>query len=234
MRLDRYPPLFKTGMLLMSGWLRAVHATMDIRFEVPDARADPLRSPRRNIYAFWHETLMLPAYTHGRFVTTLISRHRDGEIIAEVVRLLRGRTIRGSTTRGGAASVRRMMREGRVRHLGITPDGPRGPRRVVQQGVAYVAGRTGMPVVPVGCAYSRCWRAGSWDRMAVPYPFVRAFVVAGLPIAVRPHASREQLAQSRAEIQAAMDAVQARAEALVSGGVRGEDLVPFVEMLRAE
>ena len=229
-----HPAIVKTGMLLASGALHALHATMDIRFVVDDPRADPLRAEERNIYAFWHEMLILPAYTHVRFATALISRHRDGDIIATAVRLLRGRSIRGSTTRGGVVALRRMLREGQVRHLVITPDGPRGPRRAVQQGAAFLASRTGMPIVPVGLAYSRCLRAKSWDRMAVPLPMARARVVGAAPLCVPPDADREALVEATGRIQRAMDEAQARAEALAATEhtPNGDALIAFGRFLR--
>jgi len=230
MRID-HPILVRFAMLCASAWGRAIHATMDIAFDIEDPQADPLRADRRNIYAFWHEMMLLPACTYGRFVTALISRHRDGNLIAHAMEMVRGRAIRGSTTRGGVASIRQMIREGRVRHLAITPDGPRGPRRVVQQGAVYLASRTGMPIIPLGLAYSACHRAKSWDRMAVPYPCVRARGVVGAPICVPAAAGREQLQRYRTIVQDAMDEAQTRAEDLADRGSDGRRLLSLAEML---
>ena len=61
-----------------------------------------------------------------------------------------GSTIRGSSTRGGAKAMRDMMSSAGRTHVGVTPDGPRGPRRVMQPGAIYLASATGLQVVPVG------------------------------------------------------------------------------------
>jgi lysophospholipid acyltransferase (LPLAT)-like uncharacterized protein len=82
-------------------------------------------------------------------------------------------------------------------HVAITPDGPRGPRRRVQPGMIFLASRTGLPIMPVGIAYARCWRLGSWDRFAVPYPGSLCYGITAEPIHVPPDASRAQLEEYR-------------------------------------
>src|ERR1700682_2061333 len=66
----------------------------------------------------------------------------------------------------GPRALRQMARNiqsGAARHIAVTPDGPRGPRRTVQPGLVYLAGLTGLPIVPVGFAYRGAWRMNSWD-----------------------------------------------------------------------
>ncbi len=165
------------------------------------------------LYAFWHENMLLPAYHYARAdVSVLISRHADGQLIAEACRHLGFGLVRGSTTRGGVEAVRQMLRLGKTGHLAITPDGPRGPRRQVQSGLVYLAARTGLPIVPGGMAYDRPWRMNSWDRFALPRPFGRAACVVGAPITVPPDADREQLEQYRRRVEEALHRVTAAAE----------------------
>jgi lysophospholipid acyltransferase (LPLAT)-like uncharacterized protein len=109
------------------------------------------------------------------------------------------------------------MRHGRAAHLAITPDGPRGPRRVVQLGAVYLASRTGMPLVPMGLAFDRPWRAPSWDRMAIPRPWHAARCVLAQPMDVPADLDDDGLEQYRLKVQAALDDAQARAEALAAG-----------------
>ena len=214
-----HPIAIRLASLVLGGVIRGYLGTLDIR-AVLARDTDPLRTSGR-IYLFWHEMILLAAYAYARLgLTTLISRHRDGELIAQVVAMLGGRAIRGSTSqgrdRGGAEALRRMMRPGRHRHLCITPDGPRGPRRVVNIGAVYLASRSGMALVPVGMAFDRPWRAGSWDRMALPRPFSRARAVTGSPIHVPDHLDVDQLDPWHRLVQDAMDRAQTRAEALAA------------------
>ena len=216
------PIAIKCVALLASGLLRAWLGTLDMRFAYEDESADPLRRGRRNIYLFWHETLLFPAYAYARFrIAVLVSRHRDGELIAQVVRMLRGVAIRGSTDRGrqrgGASALLAMIRRDRVNHLAITPDGPRGPRRLVQDGAIYLASRSGMPLVPAGLAFEKPWRLGSWDRLALPRPFRRARCLVGSPIEVPAGLDRVAMEHYRLRVQQAMDDLQNRAERLAAG-----------------
>jgi len=133
------------------------------------------------IYCFWHEQLAMMPWVQFRPPTSVpISRSRDGEVTARLFSYLRVEAVRGSSTRGGAAAARGMLRAAhRGRDLGITPDGPRGPARIVQPGATWIAKATGRPLLPVAFDCSRSWRLRSWDRMLMPLPFARGVFVYG-------------------------------------------------------
>jgi lysophospholipid acyltransferase (LPLAT)-like uncharacterized protein len=137
----------------------------------------------RYIYAFWHEYLLIPTYLYARKDTAaLISLHADGELLARIQERFGSKVIRGSSTRGGTVALLRMLRDGSTRHFGLTPDGPQGPRRKCQIGAVYLASRTGMGIVPMGFGYASCWRAKSWDRLAIPRPVSRVRCVTSHPV----------------------------------------------------
>lgn len=199
------------GAAVLRLWMRTV------RFRCvsvgPDV--DPTSPACRGhyVYAFWHEHMLLPATRFGREdIHVLISTHRDGQLITDVIRRFRFSVVRGSTTRDAVRAVRSMLKLGDRTHFAITPDGPRGPRRVAQPGVAYVAARSGLPVVPVGIAYDRCWRFGSWDRFAFPHPFARGRMLLGAPIPVPADVDATALAHHLALVQSAMDRLPPAAE----------------------
>jgi lysophospholipid acyltransferase (LPLAT)-like uncharacterized protein len=167
----------------------------------------------RYLYAFWHaRMLMMPRpfrrQWHGYM---LISEHRDGGFIADTMHLLGIPTVRGSTTRGGAKAMLSMIRAAKreQRHLGITPDGPKGPREVVQKGTVVLAMKAGLAVVPICYAASRCWRASSWDRFYIPQPFSRGVFVFGEPIEIFPD---EDVEVALLRVQQGMDAAQHKAD----------------------
>jgi lysophospholipid acyltransferase (LPLAT)-like uncharacterized protein len=196
------------------GSVRAVYRPLGPNF-------DPTRRGFRGnyIYAFWHEHMLMPAYLYGQAdIHVLISRHADGQLIAEIVERLGFRTVRGSTTRGGVEALREMVKLGRTGHLAITPDGPRGPRRQVQPGVVYLASRTGLPVVPFSYGYERAWRAKSWDRFAVPRPFSKAVCVSLDPIFVPPDVGPATLEPYRLQIESALAAASLIAERWAATG----------------
>ena len=209
--------MIRATALGLSFIVRAWVSSITFRALYDDPAGDPRRAGK-GIYLFWHETLLV-ATRHARSgFAALISQHADGELIAQVLQMLGGEAVRGSTKRAGMTALREMMRAGRVRHIGITPDGPRGPRRVVQQGAIYVASKAGMPLIPVGFAVRDCWRHRSWDRMAIPKPGTMGVELLGRPIEVPPGLDRDGIEGYRVRVQAAMDDVQRRAEEMVSVG----------------
>jgi len=138
------------------------------------------------IYASWHEHLLFLSYSmRDRGIQVMISRHRDGEILAQIMQRLGFRTARGSTTRGGAMALCGMLRNrSKSIDYGVTPDGPRGPRREVQPGVLLLASLSGYPIVPLVVAYRKCWRNRSWDQTVLPRPATRVVALAAAPVVV--------------------------------------------------
>jgi lysophospholipid acyltransferase (LPLAT)-like uncharacterized protein len=141
------------------------------------------RSRGAFVFALWHHTLVPLLWWHrAQEVTLLVSRHADGGLVADAAAALGYRVVRGSTSRGGAAALRSLLRAlGRGRAAAVTPDGPRGPAGVVKPGVVAAAHRAGAPILPVTATADRTWRARSWDRLAIPRPFARVRVAYGQP-----------------------------------------------------
>jgi lysophospholipid acyltransferase (LPLAT)-like uncharacterized protein len=75
-----------------------------------------------------------------------------------------------------------LLRAGKV--VSLTPDGPRGPRRVMQPGTAQLAALSAVRVVPIAAICHPALRIRSWDRMIVPLPFSRCTIRCGRPIAI--------------------------------------------------
>jgi len=217
----RNPLLIKglglAGALLVRQWMSTLVVRVDYRACGPQP-ADPRRE--RCLYAFWHETLLFATLFPTTRVHVLISQHADGEFIAQVCRHLRIGVIRGSSTRGGAGGVWDMLALARRSHLAITPDGPRGPRRRVQLGTIFVAAKTGLPIVPFGVGFARAWRARSWDRFAVPYPYSLATCVGAAPITVPPTLGLKELGYYRDLVERCLLAATDEAEHWASGRPR--------------
>jgi len=173
------------------------------------------------IAAFWHETLpampilWLQCRRIGmkRPAVVLASRHRDGQLIGNVMRHFGMGLVSGSSSNGGAAGLRglaRMLAGGT--HVALTPDGPRGPSHTAAPGVAQVAALSGARILPFGAATSRVKPLNTWDKMRLTLPFGRGVLVCGAPIAV----PRDNWQAALPEIEAALNAVQERALAAVS------------------
>ncbi len=158
------------------------------------------------IYASWHSQLAFMLYIlRNKDISGLVSRSKDGEYAARLLRKFGFNTVRGSTSRGAAQSVMELIDRGRRGFpLAITPDGPKGPNRKVQQGVIYLAQKTGMAIMPVGVRLSSKLTFNSWDNFEFPLPFGTATVIYGAPVKV---AESDQLEAKAAELEAALNGI---------------------------
>ncbi|MEO8634803.1 MAG: DUF374 domain-containing protein [Gemmatimonadales bacterium] len=168
------------------------------RMEVvrPERAESVFGSGRAYLLLTWHEAL-LPVLWHHRHrgIAAVVSEAGDGEYLASLAAPLGYRLIRGSSSRSGSRALReaiRVLQAGGA--VGVTPDGPRGPRRVLKPGLVQAAASAGVCVLPVFAGAARGWRAGSWDRFLVPAPFTLVRIAYGEPVMVH-GVSRQELEQ---------------------------------------
>lgn len=182
------------GSFVLALYLRFVFLTS--RLEIVNgavleglrARGEPF------IPAFWHGRMIFLTKVFNRFpgAAVLISNHRDGELIARVLRHMGIAAIRGSAARpgkadkGGIVAFREMLRrlKKKCAIVGITPDGPRGPRMRAAPGVIRLAEKSGAPIIACTWSGTRCIVFESWDRLMLPLPFCRAVAMVGEPITI--------------------------------------------------
>ncbi|HEY3216524.1 MAG TPA: lysophospholipid acyltransferase family protein [Candidatus Eisenbacteria bacterium] len=202
----RHPWWLAAAATAATAVILALGATWRIRRVGVDERDAQLKRGERCIFAFWHARMLPLVFTHRRRrIAVLISRHRDGELIARVVERLGFVTARGSSTRGGEEGAREMLRLAGTGHLlAVAPDGPRGPAERAKPGLVYLASRTGMPVIPVASSAGRRWVLKSWDRFRVPSPWAKVVVAYGEPIHVPADLSEEGAEDWRRRTEAAI------------------------------
>lgn len=159
-----------------------------MRFELHGvANLERLRAEGRPcIFVLWHGRLLSLCYLHrGEGNVALISRSDDGEYLAETLVRWGFVPVRGSSSRGGSAALREVVRHARSgRSIAITPDGPRGPRQEMKAGAIVAGQMAGIPLVPVAAGANRAWWFGGWDRFLVPRPFARIRVAYGEPVEI--------------------------------------------------
>ncbi len=172
------------------------------------------RSGKRPILTFWHgRTFLASYYFRHRGIVVMISQNRDGEYIARVIRRFGYGVARGSSTRGSVRATVEIVRALKGnRDVGLAIDGPRGPRYVAKPGAAYVALKTGNPVVPFCISAERKWVMRSWDQFIIPKPFSRALVLIGDPIYVRADATEEEMRNAEEQIQHSLDYLRDRGD----------------------
>jgi hypothetical protein len=163
--------------------IRLIYFTSKKHFHMPQViPQEPV------IFAFWHGDLLLQPYLYYQFrkrpkAKVLISDHFDGQIIARIMTFFNLGTIHGSTTRGGAKVLIQGLKSLSDGYdIGITPDGPKGPRYTVSDGVVVMAQKRQAKVIVYSCVPSRYWQLGSWDRFMIPKPFCTLNFYASEPL----------------------------------------------------
>jgi lysophospholipid acyltransferase (LPLAT)-like uncharacterized protein len=154
----------KLVSLIAALFIRALHATLRVRH----VHVENIAGTGQYILAFWHAHLLLMLHSkYRRPISVLISRSKDGEYIARVFDWYGVEAARGSSSRGGGAALRELLREAKAgKNLVFTPDGPKGPSRIAKEGAIYAARASGLPIVPVAFAAkkkSSCARGTGWS-----------------------------------------------------------------------
>lgn len=153
-----------------------------LRFRLPeDSDQFGRNSTQRLIFAIWHNRLAMSLIVYNRYIrrfdptrqmAAIVSASRDGGFLAHALQLFGVRPVRGSTSRRGPQALRELTTcAEQGLDLAITPDGPRGPPYVVQDGVVYLGQLTGLPILPVACVTKPKLEIRSWDRFQIPLPF---------------------------------------------------------------
>lgn len=169
----------------------------------------------RVIIPFWHDQLLLMVFGYpGKHAKLLISSSKDGELLTRTMKYFAHDTVRGSSSRGGRAAFKEMLNLCKEdADLILTPDGPKGPRHELKDGVVQLARMSGRPVVPMAFACSRGKRFNSWDRCLLPLPFGRGVYAFGEPICFDKERSVEHFRQQLVDaMQLTQQQAQARLE----------------------
>ncbi len=170
------------------------------------------------ILIVWHESIVLPiGLGFHSPVALLVSQHRDANWLNSAAEGMGFAIVRGSTTRGGSGALRKLKELSATHSMVITPDGPKGPRRVMNIGAVYLAALLQLPIIPVGVGLSRPWRLNTWDRFAVPKIGHRARIIFGPPIRVPRRCERDMLEKYSAAIGSDLDLASSVAEQWANG-----------------
>ena len=138
-------------------------------------------------------------------LAAMVSASRDGGFLTGILERFHVQPVRGSSSRRGPQALLELTTWAeRGYDLAITPDGPRGPLYVVQEGVMSLAQLTGLPIVPV--SYHLGWRirVKSWDRFQIPLPFSRCEMIYEKPIFVPREATAAEREVLRLQLEASL------------------------------
>ena len=197
------------GPKLAASWLAAnyiqlIKLTGRWRIDGTEIPTDMLKEGKPFLVAFWHGRLLMMslAWPYQQNFKMVISRHRDGELIARTIKFLGFDSISGSSSRGGAGSMRSILRALKSgEYVGVTPDGPRGPRMRAAKGIVFAACHAGVPILPLSYAARSCKTLTSWDRFLIPLPFCRGIIRWGKPIAITSNADEKEILQKTSDLE---------------------------------
>ena len=190
--------------------VRCYSATFRLSFENETPLWDHLEDGGRVLMCAWHQqffSLIAPFLRYASLRPALmISRSADGELIAGVARHIGWHTIRGSSTEGGKAALKEMIRHLRKNRLaGHVVDGPKGPMGQVKAGAIHLALMTGAVIVPVYVSADRAWIFNSWDRFFIPKPFSRVLIRFDSPIRLSRPKTADEFEALRQRIEKTME-----------------------------
>ena len=157
------------------------------------------------ILALWHGRILAAApYFQHRGIVAMASENFDGEWIARLLGKFGYGAARGSTSRGGPAALRQLVRDVKAHGVAFTLDGPRGPAEVAQPGAVWLAKITGQPLLPFHSEAASAWTLNSWDRTQIPKPFATVAMAIAPPIYVPRDANERVLEECRSRLAASL------------------------------
>jgi lysophospholipid acyltransferase (LPLAT)-like uncharacterized protein len=166
---------------------RLYSATMRLRIENEATWLNHLKQGGKVLLCAWHQqffSAIRPFQIYGEYHPgIMISRSKDGALVAGVAQRSGWCPVRGSSSKGSKAALRKMINHlKRFRLAGHIVDGPRGPAGKVKAGVIRMAQATDAVIVPFYVSADRCWLFNSWDHFLVPKPFSRVTLRFDAPI----------------------------------------------------
>lgn len=200
--------------------LRVWFATCRITVVGRDVHERFILGDEKLVGGTWHRGALFLVWFYRRVRPMIMfSRSRDGELIAGYAENLGVLAVRGSSSRGGAAVLRTMIRFLRAsgpRKAATVLDGPRGPRFVARPGMLQLARNAGVPFIPlVMSAAPAITLTGTWDHTMIPLPFSRVAVVYGRPLTIGADVRGPRLEEKRREVETTLNRLRREADRLV-------------------
>jgi len=231
-RLAKSRPGQEALGFLLASYIRLVQRTS--RFvSAPADLESAFRSQTPIIGAMWHGQHLMISFAWPKAVArvaALISRSSDAGAQAAALNRLGVMPVRGSGggkrdgRKGGAPALRGLLRalEDGV-SVAMTADIAK-VARVAGLGIVTLARLSGRPIVPVAVVARRRIDFKSWDRASIGLPFNRCAIVVGDAVRVPPDADDGAMETARRAVEEGLDAVHARAYAMVGSRDPGADL----------
>ena len=155
--------------------------------EVNKAQIDTRISSGQNlVFAFWHGTMLAPWYQLKKYQpSAIVSKSKDGDILVNILQRWGYEVERGSSSKSGKEVLEKLVEKAKQnRNITITPDGPRGPEKIMKPGAVIIAKKANVPLVLVGVNYDKKRILKSWDKFEVPKFFSKVKIIYSDPIEI--------------------------------------------------
>ena len=167
-------------------YIRAVDFTSSIKFENESIPKQFWNNDKPFILAFWHSQLMMISlsWKNNKNVNILASGHSDGRFGAIVGKYFNLNNIQTSKKNKSMSlrSIFKLLNDNN--YIGITPDGPRGPKEIVSEGIIKIAKSSKVPIIPIGFWSSKNFKLKSWDSFLITLPFSKCSFVWNKPLEI--------------------------------------------------
>jgi len=206
-------------MIIAYYFVRLFFLTIRIESVNEESVVQHLKNGGKLIAALWHQRIIAVIGYAKRFgyyrPSVMISKSRDGNLIANIFSRMNFRPVRGSSSLNGKQALAAMVDDLRDHSFAVhVLDGPKGPRGVVKPGLVVLAKRSGAPIIPVYISISRAWVLHSWDRCLVPKPFSKIVIRWGRSTAVPKEVDEQVFEEIRLGIEEKMLENQRRDDCL--------------------
>jgi|TARA_B110001454_G_scaffold189926_1_gene188822 lysophospholipid acyltransferase (LPLAT)-like uncharacterized protein len=216
--ISRNSALRNFTCLLGSLYIRFIHASGQWRVENQVIPEKLINEGKTFITCFWHGRLLMMsfAWPYNSSFYMLISTHPDGQLIAKTIKRLGFKVLENSGKNKGALAMRSMVSTlDKGNYVGITPDGPRGPRMRAGYGAIALAKLSGTPILPISYSSSKWKIFQSWDRFVLPLPFAKGVFIWGEPIEISKKADKMEIEAARQKLEEQLTQLTKSADKLV-------------------
>lgn len=205
------------GQMFLANIVTALCKSLKI-IKLNDEVINKLENGNKNyILAFWHGTMLLPWYLHGKpNFAALISKSKDGDLLSKILKHWNYEVVRGSSSTGGEIALAIMIDFAKNGYsVTITPDGPRGPYHKFKAGAVVTAKKSNVPLILAGVGYQKKKILSNWDKFEVPYFFCKSKIIYSEPIFIEANLSYEETSNVISNCENKLNELQREAQNFV-------------------
>ena len=181
-----------------------VHRSIRWKYLIESEKSNIYNNNQKMIFCCWHNRLFLGPHIlpRNRIINALQSSHSDGMITSTAFKFLGMNVILGSSNRGGMQAFRQMVKCIQLgESVAITPDGPKGPKEKVKDGIIKLAQITNSPIIPLVWSTKKFKIINSWDNFVIPMPFSKGVYSFGKPIYIKKKINENELAMFKQKLE---------------------------------